>query len=332
MAVFQRLRLALARWLWPRLGELESMAQRLADSERRLRNIADNVPVLIGYIDTGMRFQFCNETFRLWANLAPEQLLGRRILDMNDAHSKGRFAMLKPYLERALAGERVELEIAPTPGGHQRWLQATFVPERDAAGAVIGFYLLASDVTALKSVEQRLSDMARYDALTGLPNRYQFNEKLHEALRRSNRSRNPMALAFLDIDRFKIINDTLGHGCGDEVLKEFARRLRRSVREIDTVARLAGDEFVIVLEDLSGQDALAQIGEKILEAMIPPFVLSGGPLDVRTSIGLAYVDEPDVLATDLLECADAALYQAKREGRATCRCKHYQGALTTPAG
>jgi diguanylate cyclase (GGDEF)-like protein len=198
------------------------------------------------------------------------------------------------------------------------------VPERDESGRVIGLYLLASDVTPLKMVERRLSDMARYDTLTGLPNRIQFNEKLHEAIRRSTRSRKPMGLAFLDIDHFKQINDTFGHGAGDDVLKEFGRRLRRAAREIDTVARLAGDEFVIVLEDLASAQVLAGIGDTILATMLPDFALRSGALAVRASIGLAYVDGADVLATELLACADAALYQAKRAGRATYRCQHYR--------
>lgn len=117
VAQFQRWRRALARLVWPQLAQLELMALRAVESERRLRNIADHVPVLIDHVDTALRFQFCNETFRAWAGLAPEHLTGRTLKDSDDQYHMQRLARLKPYLQRALAGEQVEVEIAPFPAG-----------------------------------------------------------------------------------------------------------------------------------------------------------------------------------------------------------------------
>lgn len=163
--------------------------------------------------------------------------------------------------------------------------------------------------------ELELHRLATTDVLTGLHNRRMFDNLLPQALARAARSGQPVGLAILDIDHFKAINDTLGHPAGDQVLIEFARRLTGAVRSTDTVARLAGDEFVIVFEQLSSSTEMDVLGEKILAAMAAPFPLATGPREVRASIGIAVTSSAADSAEDLMRAADQALYGVKAAGR-----------------
>ncbi len=163
--------------------------------------------------------------------------------------------------------------------------------------------------------EHELHQLATTDVLTGLNNRRMFDAFLPQALARAARSGQPMALAILDIDHFKDINDTLGHAAGDQVLMEFARRLAAAVRTTDTVARLAGDEFVIVFEQLGPDGETDQLGKRVLNAMQPPFALGAVQRVVRTSIGIAIAAAPEASVEDLMRAADQALYDVKAAGR-----------------
>jgi diguanylate cyclase (GGDEF)-like protein len=202
---------------------------------------------------------------------------------------------------------------------YQRWERVSYVPDIDAQGTVAGFFSLVEDITALKQVENQLRIMVRFDSLTGLSNRLQFDEKLVEAIARSRRSERQMAVMFLDIDRFKSINDTLGHHGGDEVLREFAQRLLACVRHTDVVARLAGDEFVIILEGLHAPQEAAVVASKIIQAMAHDFQILGMMRNVTTSIGIAIRDDDEIDPEALLRRADEALYRAKAAGRNTFR-------------
>jgi diguanylate cyclase (GGDEF)-like protein len=169
--------------------------------------------------------------------------------------------------------------------------------------------------SVLRASEQKLQALARMDALTGLPNRRHFNEKLEEAIRRASRTGQMVSLMFLDVDHFKRINDTLGHGGGDAVLQEFARRLTGAVRGTDSVCRLAGDEFTIILENLTAATEARLVAGKILDAMRRPFDVEGVLLPVSTSIGIACMGAGGRQAQALTKRADEALYKAKELGR-----------------
>jgi diguanylate cyclase (GGDEF)-like protein len=189
------------------------------------------------------------------------------------------------------------------------------VPDVGPDGRVQGIFTLSIDITVMKQAEAQLARLASSDALTGLPNRREFDQALAGAFarqRRQVREGRVLALLFLDIDRFKSINDTHGHGVGDTVLREFAILLRRTVRGSDHVARIAGDEFVAVLEGLNRPEEAEQVAAKIVEA-----VRAARPADVAitTSIGIASVADGEVPPPDLIALADRALYQAKHQGR-----------------
>ncbi|NVM77736.1 diguanylate cyclase (GGDEF)-like protein [Duganella sp. SG902] len=166
-----------------------------------------------------------------------------------------------------------------------------------------------------EQAELELHRLATTDVLTGINNRRMFDAFLPQALARAARSGQPVGLAILDIDHFKAINDTLGHAAGDQVLIEFARRLTTAVRTTDTVARLAGDEFVIVFEQLSSSTEMDVLGRKIIEAMQPPFPLAAGQREVRTSVGIAVTTSAASTAEEVMRAADQALYGVKAAGR-----------------
>jgi diguanylate cyclase (GGDEF)-like protein len=163
--------------------------------------------------------------------------------------------------------------------------------------------------------EQDLHRLATTDALTGINNRRMFDDYFPRALARADRSGQQVGMAFLDIDHFKAINDLHGHAAGDAVLVEFARRLTQAVRYTDTVARLAGDEFVIVFEQLPSGAEMSLLGSKIVDAMRTPFVIGNTSLMVTTSVGIALTTEHPVSADDVMRAADQALYGVKAAGR-----------------
>ncbi|OWQ90291.1 hypothetical protein CDN99_13035 [Roseateles aquatilis] len=294
------------------ITERKRIEALIAASERRMKAVTDNLPVFITYIDAGQRLRYANETLRAWFGLDPQAVMG---LPLQDVFGQKIFDQRREQLALALSGERVEFEISSVLLGKLRHLQTIYVPDIAADGVVLGVYTLAIDITAMKQAEAQLARLASSDALTGLPNRREFDQALGRALarqRRHAREGGAMGLLFLDVDHFKGINDTHGHGVGDTVLREIATCLRRSVRGSDLVARIAGDEFVAVLEGLRRPEEASQVAAKIVEAVRAS---RPGGIDVTTSIGIATMIDGDVPALELIALADRALYQAKRQGR-----------------
>jgi len=200
--------------------------------------------------------------------------------------------------------------------GRWVWLHSRGrVVERDGAGRALRMVGTDADVTRQKATEQQLRQRAEFDALTGLPNRGLFNDRLESAIERARRSGKTLALLFLDIDHFKGVNDSRGHGAGDTLLRIVAERLLATVRGVDTVARLAGDEFTVILEGLAEPADAEVVAMKMVEALRPPMRIGADLVSVSTSVGLAVLSEADVDAASLLARADEALYEAKRAGR-----------------
>jgi diguanylate cyclase (GGDEF)-like protein len=207
--------------------------------------------------------------------------------------------------------------------GEQIWTEHRVVPLRDAHGTVVAIEGIARDVTQLKLNEAVLSHRALHDALTGLPNRVLLLDRLEHALARLRRHESGLAVLYLDLDRFKTVNDNLGHGVGDGVLQHVARRLLDTVRPSDSVARLGGDEFAAVLPDLRSPEEAVQIAERLLVAVAEPIDLGDGELVTTVSIGVAGAGDGSASAAELLRRADFAMYTAKDRGRA--RVEVYDG-------
>lgn len=200
--------------------------------------------------------------------------------------------------------------------GTWRWMLSRGLAVRNARGDVLRMAGSQTDITERKDFEDRLARQALYDPLTGLPNRTLFLDRLAQVVRRARRHpARGCAVLFVDLDRFKDVNDRLGHAAGDRLLVEAARRLERAVRPGDTVARLGGDEFTVLLEDVSGPGDAVPVAERLRTEFERPFELEGGPVTVTASIGVAAATAPE-RPEDLLRDADRAMYRAKELGRA----------------
>lgn len=180
---------------------------------------------------------------------------------------------------------------------------------------ITNYCAIISDVTERKKMEDQVKNLAYYDYLTKLPNRFFFEEKLEQALNNAERDKSSIALFFLDMDNFKIINDTLGHYYGDKLLQEVALRLLECVRKSDTVARLGGDEFTIFLEKITDREIAVDIAEKISERLNEPYIIENKTVYSSPSIGIAFYPEDATNYTDLLKCADNAMYLSKEKGK-----------------
>jgi diguanylate cyclase (GGDEF)-like protein/PAS domain S-box-containing protein len=214
------------------------------------------------------------------------------------------------------------------PDGEVRWLSCEGLAELDATGAVVRFRGTAQDVTGRRRAEEELAHQAVHDALTGLPNRLLVTERLEQALTRSSRSGSEVAVLFVDLDRFKLVNDGRGHAAGDGLLVTVADRLRRVVRSDDVVARFGGDEFVVVCEGRTASLESGLVAERITDALREPVVIDGQEVFLSASIGIAVSDGGDS-PESLLRDADAAMYRAKAKGRA--RCEFFDATMRTEA-
>lgn len=298
----------------------KAVERELLTSRARLRLLADNLPALIAYVDEHLVYQFNNLAYEHWFGLPVDQIVGQSVERV--LHS----AFFKPdrdYLRRAQAGESVTFDSRISTARGEIRVHTAFVPDTAMEGPPFGFYILAHDVTEQYQLQQRLAHEASHDPLTGLPNRRAFLQRLVEALARARRQHSGLALMFLDVDSFKQYNDTHGHEFGDAVLRHFARTLQAVVRETDGVARLAGDEFTIILEGLSQPSEHARlVASKLIEQLAQPVSLGGHRIQLAASIGVAVTDggvsaegEPALSAEILLSRADAAMYRAKAAGK-----------------
>lgn len=222
------------------------------------------------------------------------------------------------YWEGEMWNRRKDGEIFP------EWLSITRVTD-PVTGKVTNLRVF-SDISHLKRSEERLAHLAHHDPLTGLPNRLMLGARMDHALERAKREGNYLGVLFLDLDRFKNINDTLGHALGDEVLKQVADRLKESVRAEDTVARLGGDEFIVLLEEVHQPEITTHIAEKLLRTLARPYILNDQEYYFTTSIGISHYPVDGTDAESLLKNSDTALYQAKDQGRNTYI--HYSPELT----
>lgn len=186
---------------------------------------------------------------------------------------------------------------------------------RDEQGKVTHHVALLSDITELKQTQERLVHLAHHDPLTNLPNRLLFNVSLQQALERARRHRQRLALLFLDLDRFKLVNDSLGHAVGDQLLKAVAERLCKNVRAEDVVARLGGDEFTVILEATDDPEDTARLAQTLIDIIAEPLEVEDHTIRTSTSVGIALYPDDAETAEELIRAADAAMYRAKAGGR-----------------
>ena len=288
----------------------------LRDSENRLRTLIDAEPECVKLIDSQGILHHINA-----AGLAmmecdyPEEVLGKsiysRILpEYRDAYIK--------FIERVMKGERDRMayELIGLKGT-RRWMDSHAVPFRMENEDTSFVLSITRDVSEQKRSEERIEYLAYFDTLTGLPNRLLLHDRLQQALFEAERQDHRVAILFVDLDRFKNVNDSLGHAAGDLLLKAVAERLSALVRQGDTVARLGGDEITIVLTAVTDEEEIGRATGKILHAFESPFDIEGRELFVTASLGVAVYPSDGKDVTELLRNADAAMYRAKELGRNT---------------
>jgi len=301
-------------------AETEKANDRLERNSALLRAITDAVPALVAYVDRDERYRYCNDEYRDILGVEPENLVGRHIAEVAEQEI---YDVVKPQIDRVLAGTEVAFVRPMLARGARRHVEQRYIPSRGAGGAIDGFYAIAWDITESYNRAEALSREAQTDPLTGLLNRRGMTEALTEEVRRWRTGETQGAVLYLDIDRFKQINDTLGHDIGDELLKAFAERLHGVVRSSDKLARLGGDEFVILLSAPEAEDVAKRVAQNLLNRVRQPVRIGERDIAISTSIGIAVV-RPGGEAThvEILKQADTALYEAKAAGRDCFALRH----------
>ena len=289
----------------------------MRESERRLRDLIENVQLVSVLLDASGEITFANEYALELLGLHEEGVVGRNWFDLVVPLDK-RAAMQSAYRERIASGTAPhdEYEIL-TARGEPRVVSWNSTVLHDPKGAICGMASIGADVTERRRAEKRLLHDALHDGLTGLPNRALFMDRLRTAMSRlKRRPTHLFAALVLDLDRFKVVNDSLGHLAGDQFLIQVGRVLLATLRAEHTVARLGGDEFAILLDDLDDKDDARRVVERIFHALETPIRVSGQDIFATVSIGIAYAGAQYESAEDMMRDADTAMYQAKTTGKA----------------
>jgi diguanylate cyclase (GGDEF)-like protein/PAS domain S-box-containing protein len=278
------------------------------------RLVVEQTADAIMVTDAQARVVAVNPAFTRLTGYAESEVLGRNPRFQNSGrHDAAFFASMwgqllnKGHWQGEVWNRRKSSEIYPA------WECIDRVD--DAQGRISHFVAVFSDISALQAEQDRLHHMAHHDSLTGLPNRLLFFNSLSGAVERAKRHSRKLALLFIDLDRFKRINDTLGHAAGDALLVHVARQLASTVRSADTVARLSGDEFVVALEDVPDASDVAVMVEKLVRAISSPVWFEGHAMSAGVSVGAALFPADAGSAEQLMRAADSAMYRAKRLGR-----------------
>ncbi|MCG6553079.1 MAG: diguanylate cyclase [Candidatus Magnetominusculus sp. LBB02] len=288
----------------------------LRDSEDRFQIMADSAPVFIWLANTDGSRWFFNKVWldytgrtideekddRWMANIHPDDIEGFR---ESYAMATG---IQKPF--------KLEYRLRRNDGVF-RWVLDTGTPRFTIEGAFAGFIGSCVGISERKEAEEQLQHIAHFDLLTGLPNRFLFFDRMNHAIEQAKRYSHIIALLFLDLNRFKSVNDTLGHHAGDVLLKETATRLSACVRHADTVARMGGDEFNIILSGIREKTDIKLVAEKIIETLSTPFDIEGAECTIGVSIGISLFPTDSSETVSLVSQADMAMYKAKASGEST---------------
>jgi diguanylate cyclase (GGDEF)-like protein len=310
-------------------AENRDMAWRLECSEKLYRYLVDSSPDIIYTLNVEGKFTFINDRAQQLLGYKPEELIGKHysVLVHDEDLARARYVFNERRIgNRASRNIELRLRYQNAPDKDREFdntlMSISFnsvgmysVDQGDGKREFFGTYGVARDVTESKRAERLISYQAYHDILTDLPNRALFRDRLNLALIQAKRNRSELAVMFVDLDRFKLVNDTLGHVKGDELLQMVATRLRERLREGDTLARLGGDEFTLLLPDLREKQDASIIAEQIVQTLGQPFVLGGTPVHVSASVGIAVCPGDGETVDDLIRHADIAMYKVKALGK-----------------
>jgi len=295
-----------------------AIKQQLEESEQLHRFIVENSPDVVFMLDTEGRFTFVNDAVSRILGYSKSELAGRHCSAVITEHDS-------PYKDHFLAciqsnnGQPGNMELAiKVKGGEHRYFETSTLPvilNRENRSIFQGTYCVAHDVTDKKQAQELINYQAYHDLLTDLPNRYLLEDRLCVAITQAKRNREKLALMFLDLDRFKWVNDTMGHAAGDRLLQEVGQRLANCLREADTLARFGGDEFALLLPRIHKHEDVIIIADKIIDEFKQSFVIDGTELYVTSSIGIAVYPEAGETIASLVKNADLAMYSVKDKGK-----------------
>lgn len=301
------------------ITERHQQESELRVSEERYRTLVENSPAVVTRFDRDGRMVYMSPSFEEIGPFKVGEIVGQTsdVISKGDEYYKWQSALQRVFDTGQRHDTEWEIEIAE---GETMWFQSRAVPEFDEHGDVEYVLVMNTDITALKKSEAELAHQAMHDPLTGLANRALFLDHLRSELARGERRSEALAVLFLDLDRFKVVNDSLGHSIGDVLLVEVARRLADLLRGGDTVARLGGDEFVMLLPDVSGPDEAVIIAKRVLAAIRRPIEVDADELFTTASMGIAVWEasrpaDGAATAEALVRDADTAMYRAKARGR-----------------
>lgn len=320
----------LLKWMWVCLlnatvaiagatlmGVIRNERRAVEASEAEKVAFMESAHDLIFHCSPAGIFHYVNPAWEKALGYRFSELTDKTVFDFIEGDSKNRYM---DEFRRALRGDKV----VSLEGSLRSRLGTLVVIEGSFSctfkdGQPVSMWGICRDITARKEAQEQLHHMAHHDMLTDLPNRLTFNDRLIQARALAKRQDNMLAVLFLDLDRFKMINDTLGHAVGDMMLQEIANRLQSCVREIDTVSRFGGDEFVILLVNPNTFDDIERIATLVLKNLGRPMIIDGNELFITTSIGISVFPKDEADADELIKKADVAMYQAKASGRNNCQ-------------
>lgn len=302
------------RQLVERESALQKAKEQAHASERRIQTIANQVPDLISYIDAHERHVFVNTAYERRFGLPAASIVGLSVKELWGAPA---YAEMKPYLDRAYAGESLTFERVPRDLREYQCIEITYQPAlAEGCDVVQGLHVFVRDVTVARAQVNRLEQQTLADYLTGLFNRKGFDRYLSTAIKRADENQGAMALLLVDLDGFKHVNDCYGHAIGDKLLVAFAERLALSVSDVGAAARIGGDEFAVVLDDVGSSADAQRIAQAVVELSADPYIFPGYQVMANASVGVAVRRrDSDQTAAELFSRADAALYGAKHDGK-----------------
>lgn len=292
-----------------------------ADWERKLlRVIIDHVPDYLYLKDKESRFVIANRAVAADLGYAPKQLIGKTDFDLHPPDLARKFFEDEREIIRSGKAKIDMQEYVEPPSGRKKYVSTSKLPLCEDDGEVVGIVGVARDITDRKMAEEKLHFLALHDPLTELPNRVLLMDRLEQAIKKADRTGGRVAIVFSDLDHFKLVNDTLGHKAGDQLLRAIAQRLAASLRASETIARIGGDEFVVLIEQAEEDHSdPAVVIERLAAALSEPIALDHKVAHVSLSMGVAVYPSDATDAETLLVHADAALYEAKEGGRSTHR-------------
>lgn len=298
------------------ITNFRQVTQALAATEGRFQALTESAMDIVTVLDHSSIIRYQSPSVKHLLGYEPKDMIGKSQFDM--VHPDDRERLQSAFSELLVAGgigRPIEFRVRAS-NGDLRILESIGKNCLDVP-AVRGIIVNTRDVTERRAIQERIQHLAFHDALTGLPNRSLMQDRISQAIARAERGHYKFAVMFIDIDNFKNINDTLGHDAGDELLCEVARRLTEAVRARDTIARQGGDEFIVLLDQLDGQQGATRVAQKILDALRAAFGLNGVDQHVSGSVGIALFPEDGRDAATLLKNADTAMFHGKALGKNT---------------